>query len=128
MVDVRTLAAAVLGVALGLVFLLAPEVIVRVQTAGRLPQDRHGRYGEDGVGGDGAADSDISAGGDRPADGDPPTGDDGTAGSDGGDRASDAGTATTGTDAGVPTRWRRLVRAAGAGLVAGGLYFGWTLV
>ncbi|WP_256288746.1 hypothetical protein [Halobellus inordinatus] len=47
MVDVRTLAAAVLGVALGLLFVLAPETIVRVQTAGRLPQDRHGRYGED---------------------------------------------------------------------------------
>jgi len=48
MVDVRTLAAAVLGVALGLLFVLTPETIVRVQTAGRLPQDRHGRYGEDG--------------------------------------------------------------------------------
>ena len=48
MVDVRTLAAAVLGVALGVVCLVAPGTIVQVQTAGRLPQDRYGRYGEDG--------------------------------------------------------------------------------
>ena len=55
MVDVRTLAAAVLGVALGVVCLAAPRTIVQVQTAGRLPQDRYGRYGEDGSsGGDGA--------------------------------------------------------------------------
>jgi hypothetical protein len=63
MVDVRTLAAAVLGVALGLLFLAAPETIVQVQSAGRLPQDRRGRYGEDGVseaGGDGRSDSDGS--------------------------------------------------------------------
>jgi hypothetical protein len=51
MVDVRTLAAAVLGVALGIVCLVAPGTIVRVQTAGRLPQDRYGRYGEDGASG-----------------------------------------------------------------------------
>ncbi|MBB6647030.1 hypothetical protein [Halobellus ruber] len=54
MVDVRTLAAAVLGVALGVVCLAAPGTIVRIQTAGRLPRDRYGRYGEDGTGGDGA--------------------------------------------------------------------------
>jgi hypothetical protein len=53
MVDVRTLAAAVLGVALGVVCVAAPGTIVRIQTAGRLPQDRYGRYGEDGAGGDG---------------------------------------------------------------------------
>jgi hypothetical protein len=59
MVDVRTLAAAVLGIALGLLFVAAPETIVQVQSAGRLPQDRRGRYGEDGVsetGGDGRSD------------------------------------------------------------------------
>jgi len=49
MIDVRTLAAAVLGVALGILFIAAPETIIQVQTAGRLPQDRRGRYGEDGV-------------------------------------------------------------------------------
>lgn len=47
MVDTRTLAAAVLGIALGVVCLAAPETIVRVQTAGRLPSERYGRYGED---------------------------------------------------------------------------------
>ena len=47
MVDVRTLAAAVLGVALGVVCLVAPGTVVRTQTAGRLPEDRYGRYGED---------------------------------------------------------------------------------
>jgi hypothetical protein len=64
MVDVRTLAAAVLGVALGLLFVAAPETIVRVQTAGRLPQDRHGRYGEDGPrdGSRDAAESDADGG------------------------------------------------------------------
>jgi len=60
MVDVRTLAAAVLGVALGVVCLIAPGTIVRVQTAGRLPQDRYGRYGEDGTsGGDSEADGGL---------------------------------------------------------------------
>ena len=56
MVDVRTLATAVLGVALGVVCLVAPETVVRMQTAGRLPEDRYGRYGEDGTPGDGDAD------------------------------------------------------------------------
>ncbi|MFD1598738.1 hypothetical protein [Halobellus rarus] len=60
MIDVRTLAAAVLGVALGILFVAAPETIVQVQTAGRLPQDRRGRYGEDGVSG---GDSDAESGG-----------------------------------------------------------------
>ncbi|WP_049985178.1 hypothetical protein [Halobellus rufus] len=49
MTDVRTLAAAVLGVALGILFVAAPETVIQVQTAGRLPQDRRGRYGEDGM-------------------------------------------------------------------------------
>lgn len=53
MVDGRTLAAAVLGVALGVLFVAAPEAIVRVHAAGRLPRDRRGRYGEDGAGGSG---------------------------------------------------------------------------
>jgi len=58
MADVRTLATAVLGVALGIVCLVAPATVVRIQTAGRLPQDRYGRYGEDGTsGGDGRADA-----------------------------------------------------------------------
>ncbi|WP_203229131.1 hypothetical protein [Halobellus captivus] len=52
MIDVRTLAAAILGVALGILFVAAPETIIQVQTAGRLPQDRRGRYGEDGLSGD----------------------------------------------------------------------------
>ena len=52
MVDLRTLAAAVLGVALGVVCVAAPGTIVRIQTAGRLPQDRYGKYGEDGTSGD----------------------------------------------------------------------------
>ncbi|MFB6091644.1 MAG: hypothetical protein ABEK02_01395 [Haloquadratum sp.] len=47
-VDLRTLAAAVLGVGLGVLFVAAPEAVIRVQAAGRLPRDRHGRYGEDG--------------------------------------------------------------------------------
>jgi hypothetical protein len=61
MVDIRTLAAAVLGVALGAVCLLAPGTIVRLHTAGRLPQDRYGRYGEDGTSGD-SSDADDAAG------------------------------------------------------------------
>ena len=45
--DLRTLLAAVLGVGLGLLLLGYPEAVVRVQTAGRLPQDRSGEYGSD---------------------------------------------------------------------------------
>jgi hypothetical protein len=48
MVDVRTLLAAVLGVGLGLVLVAAPDAVIRVQTAGRLPSDRGGTYGRDG--------------------------------------------------------------------------------
>ena len=59
MVDVRTLAAAVLGAALGIVCLAAPGTIVRIQTAGRVPQDRYGRYGEDGPSGGDGGDSGI---------------------------------------------------------------------
>ena len=47
MVDVRTLAAAVLGVLLGLVLVAAPDAVVRIHTAGRLPSDRSGEYGTD---------------------------------------------------------------------------------
>lgn len=45
--DVRTALAAVLGVGLGLLLVAYPEAVVRAQTAGRLPHDRGGRYGED---------------------------------------------------------------------------------
>ncbi|MFB6093572.1 MAG: hypothetical protein ABEJ77_01340 [Halanaeroarchaeum sp.] len=45
MADLRTLLAAVLGVVLGVVFLVFPEAIVRVHLAGRLPRDRGGSYG-----------------------------------------------------------------------------------
>ena len=47
MVDVRTLLAAVLGVALGVVLIAAPEFVVRIHTAGRRPHDRGGEYGTD---------------------------------------------------------------------------------
>ncbi|AUV83482.1 hypothetical protein C2R22_19055 [Salinigranum rubrum] len=45
--DLRTLLAAVLGVGLGLVLVAAPESVIRVHTAGRLPSDRGGEYGDD---------------------------------------------------------------------------------
>lgn len=48
MVDTRTLLAAVLGVGLGLLFVVTPETVIRVQTAGRLPSDRGGEYGQAG--------------------------------------------------------------------------------
>jgi hypothetical protein len=47
MVAARDLLAAVLGVGLGLVLVAAPGVVVRAQTAGRLPSDRGGEYGTD---------------------------------------------------------------------------------
>lgn len=72
MADLRTLLAAVLGVALGATCLLAPETVVRVHLAGRRPRDAGGEYG---------------------------------------------------ADAGVPARWRRLVRVVGTGVLAAGLYF-----
>ena len=46
--DFRTGLAAVLGVGLGLVLIAYPDAVVRVQTAGRLPHDRGGEYGQDG--------------------------------------------------------------------------------
>jgi hypothetical protein len=46
MADLRTLAAAALGIGLGLAMLVRPGVVVAVHTAGRLPHDRGGRYGE----------------------------------------------------------------------------------
>lgn len=48
MLDLRTLLAAVLGVGLGLVLVAAPDTVVQVQTAGRLPSDRGGEYGQEG--------------------------------------------------------------------------------
>jgi hypothetical protein len=47
MADLRTLLSAVLGVALGLLLLAAPDAVIRAQTAGRLPPDRRGEYGSD---------------------------------------------------------------------------------
>jgi len=49
MTDVRTLLAAVLGVLLGLLCLLAPGAVVRTQTVGRRPDGRGGEYGSDAV-------------------------------------------------------------------------------
>ncbi|MGQ4556637.1 hypothetical protein [Halobellus sp. GM3] len=99
MVDARTLAAAVLGVALGLVFVVAPETVLQVHTAGRLPRDRHGRYGDDGTGHRGASRDGAPHGG-----------------TDGGDAPA------------AVSQWRRLVQLVGVALVLGGLYFAWTLV
>ena len=45
MADLRTLLAAVLGVGLGALFVAYPEVVIRAQTAGRVPHDRSGEYG-----------------------------------------------------------------------------------
>lgn len=47
--DLRTLLAAVLGVVLGAVLLAAPEFVIQAQTAGRLPTDRGGEYGDESV-------------------------------------------------------------------------------
>ena len=41
----RELLAAVLGIALGAVFVAFPSVIVRVHTVGRGPHDHHGEFG-----------------------------------------------------------------------------------
>jgi hypothetical protein len=49
MADLRTLVAAVLGLLLGVVCLVAPGAVVRVQTAGRRPTGRDGEYGTDAV-------------------------------------------------------------------------------
>ncbi|MFC6874843.1 hypothetical protein [Halobellus marinus] len=106
MVDVRTLAAAVLGIGLGLLFVAAPKTVIQVHTAGRLPSGRHGRYGEDGVSG----------------------GSDARNGTDGTDTTDSTDGTAPPDDAGVPSQWRRLVQAVGIALILGGLYFGWTLV
>ncbi|UWG46855.1 putative membrane protein [Halanaeroarchaeum sp. HSR-CO] len=47
MAEFRTLLAAVLGVGLGALFVVYPEAIVRIQTAGKLPHDRGSDYGTD---------------------------------------------------------------------------------
>ena len=49
MVDARTLLAAALGLLLGAVCLVAPGAVVRIQTAGRRPTGRDGKYGTDAV-------------------------------------------------------------------------------
>jgi len=49
MADVRTLLAVALGALLGVLCLVAPEAIVRAQTAGRRPDGRGGEYGADAV-------------------------------------------------------------------------------
>ncbi|WP_336024338.1 hypothetical protein [Halobellus salinisoli] len=103
MTDVRTLAAAVLGVALGILFVAAPGTIIQVQTAGRLPQDRHGRYGEDGV----SVDKDGVSNGEGDASG---------------------GAGSRGSDSTALARWRRLVQVVGVALILGGGYFAWTLL
>jgi len=101
MVDVRTLAAAVLGVALGVVFVVAPGTILQVHTAGRLPQDRRGRYGEDGQFGEDGRDGEETT------------------------SSSDAAGDESGPVS--PSQWRRLVQAVGVALILGGAYFAWTL-
>lgn len=45
--DVRSLLAAVLGVAIGLLLVAAPEALVRVHAVGRVPGQRKGEYGTD---------------------------------------------------------------------------------
>jgi len=45
--DLRTALAAVLGVGVGLVLLAYPEAVIRAHTAGRVPHDRGGEYGDD---------------------------------------------------------------------------------
>ncbi len=47
MADLRTMAAAVLGVGLGLLLIAYPEAVIQVQTVGRVPRDRSGEYGQD---------------------------------------------------------------------------------
>lgn len=49
--DLRTLAAAVLGIGVGVLFVAAPDTVVQVQTAGRVPSERHGEYGTDATAG-----------------------------------------------------------------------------
>lgn len=49
MVDLRTVLAAVLGVALGVVLLVFPSAVVRAHRVGRLPHDHRGEYGSSSV-------------------------------------------------------------------------------
>jgi len=49
MTEIRTLLAAVLGLLLGVVCLVAPAAVVRVHLAGRRPTGRDGTYGTDDV-------------------------------------------------------------------------------
>jgi hypothetical protein len=44
----REILAAALGVGLGLFLVAFPDAVIRLQTAGRIPDGRHGEYGEDG--------------------------------------------------------------------------------
>jgi len=46
-IPIRDLLAAVLGIGLGLLLVVYPEAVVRVQTVGRVPGDRTGEYGQD---------------------------------------------------------------------------------
>lgn len=45
--DLRSVLAAVLGVGLGVLLVVAPEALVRVHTVGRVPGQRGGEYGAD---------------------------------------------------------------------------------
>lgn len=47
MVDFRTALAVVLGAGLGLVLIAFPELVIRVHTVGRVPNDRGGQYGDE---------------------------------------------------------------------------------
>lgn len=49
MAGIRELLAAVLGVGLGIIFLVAPGFIIKIHTLGRGPQDRHGDFGSHAV-------------------------------------------------------------------------------
>lgn len=49
MIEFRTLLAAILGILIGAVCLVAPDAVVRVHTAGRRPHDGRGEYGTDGT-------------------------------------------------------------------------------
>jgi len=43
----RELLAAILGIGLGLFLIVEPEAVIRTHTAGRVPTDRTGQYGEE---------------------------------------------------------------------------------
>lgn len=46
MAGLREILAIVLGIALGAFLIAYPGVFIRIQTLGRFPHDRRGRYGE----------------------------------------------------------------------------------